>query len=84
MIYWGGCKWTWYSQRLLPGRGLKIPGRHVDGQGFVCDKNDYIVVASTVAMKRKGTIVPTPFGKYGKCYDCGGGGSAWRDVYTNW
>lgn len=84
VLTWGGKSWTWYSQRVLPGRGLKIPGRHVDSNGFVCDKDNYIVVASTPAMKRKHTIVPTPFGKFGKCYDCGAGGGNWRDVYVAW
>ena len=84
VIRWRGCKFTWYSQRILPGRGLKIPGRHVDKQGFVCDKDDYIVIASTRSMRKKRTIVPTPFGKYGKCYDCGAGSSKWRDVYVAW
>ena len=82
VIRWGGVKWTYYSQRLLPGTGLKIPGRHVDSQGFVCDKDDYIVIAVTPAMRKARAIVPTPFGKFGKVYDCGAGGSAWRDVYT--
>lgn len=83
VIYWGGVKWTYYSQRLLPGHGLKIPGRHVDSQGFVCDKDDYIVIAVTPAMRKAKAIVPTPFGKFGKVYDCGAGGTAWRDVYAN-
>lgn len=82
VIRWGGVKWTYYSQRLLPGTGLKIHGRHVDKDGFVCDKDDYIVIAVTPAMRRARAIVPTPFGKFGKVYDCGAGGSAWRDVYT--
>lgn len=84
VIHWGGKKWTYYSQRILPGRGLKIPGRHVDKNGFVCDKDDYIVIAVTPAMRRARTIVPTPFGKFGKVYDCGAGGSVWRDVYVAW
>lgn len=83
-VRWGGCSFTWYSQKKLPGRGLNIPGRHVDKQGFVCDRDGYIVVASTRAMRKKRTVVPTPFGKYGKCYDCGAGSSRWRDVYVNW
>lgn len=84
VIRWGGCKWTYYTQRILPGRSLNIPGRHLDKNGFICDKDDYIVVAITRNARQKRLVVPTPFGKYGKCYDCGGGGSAWRDVYTNW
>lgn len=84
VIYWGGCQWTWYSQRILPGGGLRIPGRHVDKNGFVCDKDGYIVVAITRSARVKRLVVPTPFGKFGKCYDCGGGGAAWRDIYCNW
>lgn len=84
VIRWGGKKWTWYTQRILPGYGLHIPGRHLDKNGFVCDKDDYIVVAITRSARKSRLVVPTPFGKYGKCYDCGGGGSAWRDVYCNW
>ena len=83
-INWRGYAYTWYSQRVMPGRGLKIPGRHVDAQGFVCDKDDYIVIGSCVANKRKKIIMQTPFGKYGKCYDCGYVGSRHADVYVAW
>jgi len=83
-IRWKGYKYTWYSQRTLPGHGLKIPGRHLDSQGFVCDKDGYIVVGSNVANKRKRVIVATPFGKFGKCYDCGYVGPKHFDCYTAW
>lgn len=78
---WNGWSWTWYSQRVLPGPGLKIPGRHLDKNGFVCDKDDYICLASSRKNKKAKKIIPTPFGKFGKVYDCGGGGSKWADVY---
>ena len=81
-IIWQGRKYTWYSQRVLPGGGLKIPGRHLDSQGFVCDSNDYIVLGSNTA--NRGKIVPTPFGKYGKVYDAGYVGTYWFDCYVNW
>ena len=81
-IIWQGKKYTWYSQRVLPGGGLKIPGRHLDSQGFVCDSNDYIVLGSNTA--NRGKIVPTPFGKYGKVYDAGYVGTYWFDCYVNW
>lgn len=86
VIRWDGCKWTWYTQRRLPGRGLKIPGRHLDKKrGYVLDKDGYIVLASSVRNKKKKAVVPTPFGRYGKVYDTNGKGpSNWRDVYTNW
>ena len=83
-INWHGCSFTWYSQRVLPGGGLNIPGRHVDKRGFVCDKDGYIVIASTVNMKKKHAVVATPFGKFGKVYDCGAGSSKWRDCYVAW
>lgn len=84
-IHWRGWSWTWYTQRILPGRGLKIPGRHLDKQGFVCDKDGYIVLASSIGYKKVRKILPTPFGKYGKVYDTNGTWNyGWRDVYTNW
>lgn len=81
VIYWGGWRWTWYSQRVLPGGGLVIPGRHVDANGYVCDENDYICLAATSLSK--GTIVDTPFGKQGKVYDSGCAYGT-LDVYVNW
>lgn len=69
VVYWNGWKWTWYSQRVLPGGGLRIPGRHVDDNGYVCDGNNYICLASSTLPY--GTIINTPFGKQGKIYDTG-------------
>lgn len=68
-IYSGGWRWTWYSQNVLPGGGLSIPGRHVDENGYVCDENDRICLASEDLPY--GTVVATPFGKEGCVYDCG-------------
>lgn len=83
VIRWGGAKWTWYTSRQFPR--LKVPGRHVDKQGFICDKDGYICLASGRGNKKKHAIVPTPFGKYGKVYDTNGGyNNRWFDVYTNW
>lgn len=81
VVYWDNHKFTWYSQRALPGHGLKIPGRHVDKQGFVCDKYGYIVLGSNTA--NRGRIIPTPFGRFGKVYDAGWVGTYWFDVYTS-
>ena len=80
VIYWGGWRWTWYSQNVLPGGGLNIPGRHVDGNGYVCDGDGYICLASSVLAK--GTVIDTPFGKPGKVYDSGCAADT-LDVYTN-
>ncbi len=82
---WNGWSWTWYSQRVLPGRGLKIPGRHVDKRGFVCDKDGYICLGSGRSNKKKKAIVPTPFGKFGRVYDTNGrNNNKWFDVFTAW
>lgn len=80
VIKWNGWKWTWYSQKVLPGGGLKIPGRHVDKNNYVCDKNGYIVLSSSSL--KKGTVIKTPFGKKGKVYDTGCARGV-VDVYTN-
>ena len=78
--YFNGHRETWYSQKVLPGGGLKIPGRHVNNQGLVCDGDGYICVASSDYSK--GTIVETSLGT-GKVYDCGCA-SGTIDIYTNW
>ena len=80
VIYWGEWRWTWYSQKVLPGKGLAIPGRHVDDNGYVCDRDEYICLASSKLPK--GTIVATPFGKMGKIYDSGCAPDT-LDVYVN-
>lgn len=80
VVYFNGHKETWYSQKVLPGGGLKIPGRHVDSRGLVCDGDGYICVASSDY--KKGTIVETSLGT-GKVYDSGCA-SGTIDIYTNW
>lgn len=78
--YFNGHRETWYSQKVLPGKGLKIPGRYVDSRGLVCDGDGYICVASSDYPK--GTIVETSLGT-GKVYDCGCP-SGTIDIYCNW
>ena len=80
VIHWGGWRWTYYSQRVLRGGGLKIPGRHVNKYGYVVDKNERICLASSKLSK--GTIVDTPFGAQGCVYDSGCPSNT-LDVYTN-
>lgn len=80
--YWGGYRWTYYSELVLPGEGLDIPGRYTDNNGYVCDGNNYICLASDSLPK--GTVVSTPFGKDGKVYDCGCGADDILDVYCSW
>ena len=83
VITWGGSKWTYYSQRVLPGTGLNIPGRHVDENGFVCDENDYICLAADLSYISRGTVIDTPFGKQGKIYDTGCAYGV-VDCYCDW
>lgn len=81
VIYWGAYRWTYYSEKVLPGGGLNIPGRHVNSSGYVCDGDGYICLASNDLSK--GTVVSTPFGSAGKVYDCGCA-SGTLDVYVSW
>ena len=81
VVFWNNYRWTWYSERVLPGGGLNIPGRYKDEKGYICDKDGYICLASNDL--KKGTLVPTPFGKGGKIYDCGCDNGT-LDVYVGW
>jgi hypothetical protein len=81
VIDWGNWTWTYYSENILPGYGLYLPGRHTDEDGYICDENEYICLASSSLPW--GTIVETPFGKQGKVYDSGCAGYI-LDVYTSW
>lgn len=78
IINWGSYKFTYYSQSVLPGGALKIPGRHVNSLGYVADEEGYIVLANDAP---RGTIIDTPFGAQGKVYDRGTTGNHY-DVYT--
>ena len=68
VVYWSGYKFTYYSQSVLPGGGLSIPGRHVNADGYVSDGDGYIVLAGSAPL---GTVYDTPFGYKGKIYDRG-------------
>lgn len=79
--YYNGREETWYSQRVLPGGGLDIPGRHVEeSDGTVRDGDGNIVVASDNLPY--GTEVETSLGP-GKVYDTGVGHDG-IDIYTDW
>lgn len=78
VVNWGGYKFTYYSESVLPGGGLAIPGRHVSPEGYVCDADGYIVLAGSAD---KGTVYDTPFGAQGKIYDRGTTGNH-LDVYV--
>ena len=81
VIHHNGHRFTWYSEKVLPGGGLNIPGRHVNASGYVCDVNGYVAVAS--CDYAQGTVVDTPLGIQGKVYDiCPSSGTI--DVYVSW
>lgn len=80
VVYYNGHRETYYSQKVLPGKGLKIPGRHVASDGTIRDENGYICVASSDLPK--GTVVQTSLGP-GKVYDSGCA-SGTIDLYTDW
>lgn len=80
VVYYNGHRETYYSQKVLPGNGLNIPGRYVAGDGTVRDADNYICVASSDLAK--GTIVETSLGT-AKVYDSGCA-SGTIDIYTNW
>lgn len=83
VINWNGYKFTYYSQSVLPGPGLAIPGRHVSGAGFVSDGAGNVVLAAGRGVPH-GTTFSIPFGSgVGKVYDtCASCSSNWLDVYT--
>lgn len=78
--YYNNRKETWYSQRVLPGGGLNIPGRHVGSDGVIRDADGYICVAASDLPK--GSTVETSLGT-GKVYDTGCA-SGTTDIYTDW
>lgn len=75
----GEYNYTWYSQRVLPGGGLDIPGRHVDEDGFVRDGEGNLCIAARDI--EKGTEVDTPYGR-AIVYDYCPNGNL--DIYTDW
>jgi hypothetical protein len=80
--HFNGHRETWYSQKVLPGGGLKSPGRHVADDGTVRDGEGYIVVASDLSYLSRGSVVLTSLGP-GKVYDTGCAYGT-IDIYVNW
>ncbi|MFZ1382405.1 MAG: G5 domain-containing protein [Scrofimicrobium sp.] len=83
VVGWNGMKFTYYSQSVLSGPGLAIPGRHVNEAGYVADSEGYIVLAAPYGVAH-GTTFATPFGYTGKVYDtCASCSTSplWLDVY---
>lgn len=83
VISWGGYEWTYYSELILPGDGLNIPGWHTTSDGYVCDGDGYVVLAADLSMLPRYSVVDTPFGYTGKVYDTGCAYGT-LDVYVGW
>ena len=82
VVYYNGHRETYYSQKVLPGKGLKIPGRHVASDGTIRDADNYICVAADPSYMKKGTVLETSLGM-AKVYDSGCAYGT-IDIYTNW
>ena len=80
--YFNGHKETYYSQRVLPGNSLAIPGRHVADDGTVRDGDGFICVAADPGFMSKGSILITSLGP-AKVYDTGCAYGT-IDIYVNW
>ena len=82
VVYYNGHKETYYSEKVLPGGGLYIPGRHVADDGTIRDGAGYIVVAADPNFMPYGTILVTSLGP-AKVYDSGCPYGV-IDIYTSW
>ena len=80
--YFDGHKETYYSERVLPGNGLNIPGRHVADDGTIRDGEGYISVAADPSFMSRGTVLMTSLGP-AKVYDTGCAYGT-IDIYVNW
>lgn len=83
VVGWGGYEWTYYSELILPGEGLDIPGRYTTEDGYVCDGDGYVVLAADLDLLPRYSVVETPFGYTGKIYDTGCAYGT-LDVYVGW
>ena len=81
-IYFNGHKETYYSQQVLPGYALNIPGRHVADDGTIRDGEGYIAVAANTSYLGRGATLITSLGP-AKVYDSGCAYGV-IDIYTNW
>jgi hypothetical protein len=82
VVRYNGHRETYYSQRVLPGGGLRIPGRHIANDGTVRDKDGYIVVAANPGFYARGSKLMISLGP-AKVYDSGCSYGT-IDVYVNW
>ena len=82
VVYFNGHRETWYSEKVLPGGGLNIPGRHVANDGTIRDSDGYICVASDLSYLPRYSTILTSLGP-AKVYDTGCSYGT-IDIYVNW
>ncbi len=81
-MFYNGHRETYYSEKVLPGTGLNIPGRHVADDGTIRDADGYICVAADPGYMPKGSVLITSLGP-AKVYDSGCAYGT-IDIYVNW
>lgn len=81
-LYFNGHKETYYSEKVLPGPSLNIPGRHVADDGTIRDGDGFICVAADPAYLPKYSILITSVGP-AKVYDSGCDYGI-IDIYVSW
>ena len=80
--YFNNHRETFYSQNVLAGTALYIPGRHVAEDGTVRDQDGYICLAADFSFCEKYSVVLTTLGP-GKVYDTGCPYGT-VDLYVTW
>lgn len=81
-LYFNGHKETYYSEKVLPGNSLNIPGRHVADDGTIRDENGFICVAANPEYMPRHAILITSLGP-AKVYDTGCDYGT-IDIYVSW
>ena len=74
---------TWHSEKTDPKKQLKIQGRHVDENGIIRDQKNYIVVATSNDLVKKGHLINTSVG-VGKSYEVLQKPKNTVSIFTNW
>ena len=82
VYYFNNHKETYYSQKVLAGGGLNIPGRHVAEDGTIRDEDGYLCVAADFGFMTRGSCLMTSLGP-AKVYDTGCQYGV-IDIYVNW
>lgn len=80
--YYNGHRETYYSEKVLPGTSLNIPGRHVAEDGTVRDGDGFICVAADPGYMGRGSVLITSLGP-AKVYDTGCAYGT-IDIYVSW